>query len=123
MAKRYSGDLTITVAWDDRHSNYRTTVARKGRNVWSGRVGPPRSYEYKVDSEKAYDEAAHAAISFADNERSGIGEHAEMDPNGQWKIRRVKGYWEKWPGGRVKPKKLRDASRRRTRVKSRRSTR
>lgn len=114
MAKRYSGDLQITVVYDDR-GHYRASVSRGGVKLWRGAVRPPRSLTYAVDSEHGYDEAARAALAFADHDRSGIGDHAEMDDAG-YKVRRVKDYWQKWPGGRIKPSRLRDRStRRRTR--------
>jgi hypothetical protein len=73
MALRYSGSLKITVAFDDRRSAYKASVSFKGRSFWSGYVGratiaPAR---LAVDNPVAYDDAAHAALSFA------LNDHAE----------------------------------------------
>lgn len=56
-------------------------------------VGAPAYLEHAVDSPIAYDRAAHAAISFADEEEPGVGEHAAMTDTG-WLISRTKeGRW------------------------------
>lgn len=113
MATRYSGDLKITIVYDDR-GFYRSSISRGGRKLWRGNVRPPPigfGSGVSYDSEKAYDKMAEAALSFADNDKPGLGEAAEYGQDG-FKIRRVKGYWEQWPGGQVRPKRFsRDASR------------
>lgn len=96
MAKRYSGRCVVTVVYDDRRSDYKATVAIGGRNVWSGRIGEPRSRTISVDSPKAYDQTAHAALSFADDEVGGIGDVAAYDNDGMgWHIGRSSA--TKWP--------------------------
>jgi hypothetical protein len=83
MTKRYSGDLTIHVVYDDRN-HYKTSVSRKGKNLWSGTVrpaivgfGPGIAY----DSPKAYDEIAATALAFADNDVGGVRDSAEYNEN------------------------------------------
>ena len=92
MATRYSGDLKISVVYDDsrRDDVYRVSISRDGRNVWRGQIGPPASGfgpGIGYDSAQAYDRTAHAALSFADDE-IGIGDAAEMTESG-WRIRRT----------------------------------
>ena len=92
MAKRYSGNLQINVTYDDR-GDYRTSVSSGGKSLWSGRVKPaPVGFGRGVayDSPKAYDEIASSALSFADNEVSGISDDAEREEDGRgWLIRRT----------------------------------
>jgi len=122
MADRYSGDLKIGVAYDDR-GDYRTAVSRGGKLLWRGRVRPaPAGFGRGVayDSPQAYDEIAESALAFAvdDLDRkdrhggSVIGDHAEYDDSG-FKIRRVPRFHQQYPAGSSrKPKRFaRDASR------------
>ena len=81
MAKRYSGELTINVVYDDKN-HYRTSVSRGGKHLWSGTVNPaPSGFGPGVayDSAKAYDEIARSALTFADHEVGDIGDDAEFD--------------------------------------------
>lgn len=84
MALRYSGAVTIRVTWNDRY--YNASVSSNGRNLWFGTVGAPKSSKIAADSPEAYDAAAHAALSFANNE-SEAGELAWSDGRG-WDITR-----------------------------------
>lgn len=84
MAKRYSGDLQISVVYDDR-GDYRTSVSEGGKVLWRGRVNPARAgfgVGVAYDSPKAYDEIVRSAISFADHEKPGIGDSAAMNDSG-----------------------------------------
>ena len=79
MAKRYSGNLQISVVYEDR-GDYRVSVSRGGRSLWHGRVRPaPAGFGPGVayDSPKAYDEAASSALAFADDEEKGIADDAD----------------------------------------------
>ena len=81
MAKRYSGNLTINVTYDDRNI-YRTSVSRGGEALWSGTVRPaPAGFGPGIayDSPRAYDEIAQTAIAFAEDEKGGIADEAEVD--------------------------------------------
>jgi len=88
MAKRYSGNLQINVAYDNRNF-YRTSVGRAGKSLWQGTVGPVVR-GIASDSPQAYDEVASAALSFADQEVRGLGDAAEYNEDGSgWLIRRT----------------------------------
>ena len=114
MATRYSGDLKISVIYDDR-GDYRTAVSRGGKLLWRGRINPaPAGFGRGVayDSPKAYDEIAASALSFGSHELdererhggSDITDHAEMDDEG-WKIRRVPRFYEQYqPGSSRRPR-------------------
>lgn len=81
MAKRYSGDLQISVVYDDKN-HYRTTVSRGGKLLWRGIVNPAAAGfgpGVAYDSPKAYDEVASSALAFADDEVGGISDKAEFD--------------------------------------------
>jgi hypothetical protein len=81
MAKRYSGNLQISVVYDDKNY-YRTAVSRDGKLLWRGIVRPaPAGFGPGVayDSPKAYDEIASTALAFAEDEIGGIADEAEFD--------------------------------------------
>lgn len=67
MATRYSGNLRISVVYDDRGGDYRVGVT-DGTHRWRGRVRPaPAGFGAGVayDSPRAYDEIARSALAFA----------------------------------------------------------
>ncbi len=119
MATRYSGNLTIRVLYKDQ-GHYKCSVTGPGVR-WSGLITPARGgfgAGVAYDSEKAYDEIAESALSFASAEGGGGDfDTAEFDAHG-YKIRRVANYWKKWPGGQHRPAKLRDRKRPRARAKT-----
>jgi hypothetical protein len=81
MAKRYSGNLQISVIYDDK-GHYRTSVSSSGKSLWRGVVNPaPAGFGPGIayDSPKAYDEVAASALAFADHEVGGLGDEAEFD--------------------------------------------
>lgn len=81
MAKRYSGNLQISVVYDDKN-HYRTSVSRGGKLLWRGTVNPaPAGFGPGIayDSPKAYDAIASSALAFADDEKRGIADEAEYD--------------------------------------------
>ena len=106
MALRYSGDLQIRVTYQDR-GDYKASVTtlRGPSRRWSGYVSPaPAGFGRGVayDSPQAYDEIAHAALSFAaysDEDRRGgdwVTEEAAYDPDGSgWHIGRSR--LDAWP--------------------------
>ena len=93
MAKRYSGNLLINVTYDDRNDDYVTSISKDGRRVWNGRVGPAQAgfgAGVAYDSPKAYDAIASSALSFADDDITGISDNAESKEDGSgWLIRRT----------------------------------
>ena len=79
MARRYSGNLSVTVLYEDegRDGRYRVTVSN-GRDAYKTFLRPPASGfgpGIAYDSPEAYDRVARAAISFA------IDEHPEAFPD------------------------------------------
>lgn len=96
MAKvrRFSGNLKIELSFNDRTNQYRAKLCPLTR-LWRGKaqepcetvyVRPPRSMERAVDSPRAYDDTARAAISFA---RPDVQEYAWGDRKGRtWHISR-----------------------------------
>lgn len=118
MAIRYSGGLKINVVYRDK-GDYRAVITEYGWQA-SGRVHPfpfkdrsraahkavvyvnpaPAGFGRGVayDSPQAYDEIAHAALSFGDDEegQGWIGEQAAFDREGQgWHIGRTQA--QAWP--------------------------
>lgn len=92
MAIRYSGNVRISVMYRDQ-GDYKCSVSGPGGR-WSGVVRPaPSGFGAGVgyDSPKAYDEVAHAALSFAANDKRGIDEEADYTDSG-YAIRRTKAY-------------------------------
>src|SRR5271154_2102197 len=89
MTTRYSGKITIRVLYDDR--GYKASVT-DGHYTWRGYIDPPASGfgpGIAYDSPRAYDSAAHAALSFANDEMGDLSEIAEY-ADGGWIIRRTK---------------------------------
>jgi hypothetical protein len=79
MARRYSGNLQISIVYDDR-GHYRTSVSSGGKLLWRGTVNPaPSGFGRGIayDSPQAYDEIASSAIAFADDEKGDIADEAE----------------------------------------------
>lgn len=81
MAKRYSGQLIVDIAWHDSKQEYRASVSYPGGHK-TVCVGPPGVLTKAVDSSIAYDEAAAAAISFASEDDPEIGELADHTDKG-----------------------------------------
>ena len=108
MAIRYSGLVKINVVYRDQ-GDYRAVVTlndpedfrrhplkafRKKAPSWTGFINPPaagfgRGIAY--DSPEAYDQTAHAALSFADDEENDwVAEKATFDREGRgWHIGRT----------------------------------
>ena len=81
MAKRYSGDLQISVIYDDKN-HYRTAVSQGGKLLWRGIVKPaPAGFGPGIayDSSQAYDEVASSALAFAEDDVGGISDDAEYN--------------------------------------------
>lgn len=92
MATRYSGSVKVTLLWKDRENQYRCVVKVPGERAKVIWVGAPAHLTVGVDSPKAYDSTARAALSFADDEGLPVSNHADTDAMGQgWAISRKKG--------------------------------
>ncbi len=95
MARRYSGDVTVDLLWDDR-GYY------KGRVSWPGgsfdatglRLSPHDSRRLAADSPEAYDAASEAALGFASNDHEEVYAHGEQYPASpnfdKWLVRRAR---------------------------------
>ena len=67
VAKRYSGDVAVTIVYRDRDRDYACrVVSPDGQRIVF--VGAPRLHGYAVDSKEAFDSVARAAIAFAEFE-------------------------------------------------------
>ena len=90
MARRFCGEYRIRLTFDDPSGDYLVTFATGGRHVYRCRVHPPSIIRRSVDHPIAFDEAAHAAMSFfsddADAFDEGLAGHRE-DGSG-WQIDR-----------------------------------
>lgn len=92
MARRYCGSAIVTFRYDDR-GDFPASVAIDGRKVWAGRLPPPAAGSgagVACDHASAYDQVAHAVLSFASQERPELADEGlECDAAGAgWKIRR-----------------------------------
>ena len=68
MAKRRCGKHEVSIVWSDTRDLYVAKIKEGGRTVSTQYVGRPPASRLAVDSPKAYDEAARAALSFAEHE-------------------------------------------------------
>jgi len=94
MAKRYSGEVEVSIIWNDNEEQYAAKVTAPGPRDQFVMVGAPAVLEVAVDSPEGYDSAARAAIAFADNEDEVIGDYAAYTSEGCY-ISRSKD--SKWP--------------------------
>ena len=90
MATRYSGSVKVTLLWKDRENQYRCVVKVPGERAKVIWVGAPAHLTVGVDSPKAYDSTARAALSFADDEGLEVSNHADHTGS-DWAISRKKG--------------------------------
>jgi len=87
MATRYSGSVTVRVEWNDRTSQYDATVSIPGEGTRRVHIRRAPADRGAVDSPKAYDKAAHAALSFTDSRDFPVGDNADFLDSG-WAISR-----------------------------------
>jgi hypothetical protein len=83
MARRYLGKLANIVVYHDR-GHYRASVIGGGLS-WKGTVGAPAAGfgpGIAYDSDRAYDQIAQAAVSFALDEKPDLEEVAFAGPHG-----------------------------------------
>lgn len=87
--KRYSGRATITIRLVERDEHdqfvYYYNVTVGGKSLARGEVYPPRSgfgSGIAYDSAKAYDQVASAALSFAINDNSDVGNEVDYAASG-----------------------------------------
>lgn len=124
MANRYSGQLRISVEYDDRGGDYRVGVT-DGKHRWRGRVRPaPAGFGPGVgyDSPRAYDEIARSALAFASDEMGDLDEMAAITESGYHVGRTPATAWGSGSRDRSrrKPGKRRKAASKRGRTGARR---
>ena len=76
IAKRYSGDVSVTIIYRDITSDYVCRVKSPG-GLATVFVGTPAHLEHAVDCREAFDDVARAAIAFA--EHDGLSVQPEYD--------------------------------------------
>jgi hypothetical protein len=76
VAKRYSGDVVVTMIYRDVYSCYACRVATP-TDMRLTIVGVPACMEHAVDSREAFDNVARAAIAFAEDD--GLSVQPEYD--------------------------------------------
>jgi hypothetical protein len=92
---RFSGDIEIGIIYSERERQYACRLSMPGEQSVFQVVGEPAVLEVAVDAPEAFDMVAHAALSFADEERRwSIEDHAALSDDG-WHIGRTKE--ERWP--------------------------
>lgn len=98
MPLRYSGNVIVRIEYIDpkagdyrQHGHYKCWLSWPGgRNIVF--VEPPKHLTMAVDSPKAFDASAHAALSFTDNESSrNDGFEPDYSDNGFQILRKKKG--------------------------------
>jgi hypothetical protein len=89
-ATRYSGKLTVRMTYLDSEAQYRCVVSYSDANGsgWTTLyVRPPALLRNAVDSPIAFDETAHAALSFASEDHDWVERYADFNDGG-WAINR-----------------------------------
>lgn len=94
MATRYCGEVKINIKLVETtlipSEMYKCSLSVKGKSRGVEYVGVPAYLTHAIDSPKAYDDAAHAAISFALDEGKVTENDCWFTPSGN-DIRRRKG--------------------------------
>jgi hypothetical protein len=92
MAKRYSGDLVVTILYHD-DDTYKGSVKGPGGTYKFSQLRAPaigHGSGVGYDSPKAYDKMAEAAIGFATYDMSDLGMWDEKNDRGDVKVSRRK---------------------------------
>lgn len=83
MAIRYSGRVAITVRLLPDNDTYDVTLRKSGRTRRNVRqsvfVGAPRHLTHAVDSPQAYDDTAHAGVSFILDEKDSLFDEGDFE--------------------------------------------
>jgi len=88
-AIRYSGRATLRLTYRDATSDYRVSINSDGLPSEVVIVGEPATLTHAVDSPEAFDDAARAAISFAES----LGESCSYDDAGPFVARKRAECW------------------------------
>ena len=89
-AIRYSGSIRIRVTYRDNHSDYRCFLSATTGEKHTVYVGEPAILTRAVDSPESYDDAARAALAFAESDGYPV-RYARMDEHG-YTVARSPGY-------------------------------
>jgi hypothetical protein len=81
-AVRYSGDVKITLSFDDARNQYNVSLAAPGKMTARVHVRPPGVLTRAVDSPEEFDETARAALSLFSDEYPDVAEVAELGESG-----------------------------------------
>ena len=86
MAKRLSGNMTVNILWSDREDQWKASVCVRERGQKKPdcrrvNVGRTPADRLAVDCPEAYDQAAIAAISFAQNDAEQEGDRSWGEPD------------------------------------------
>lgn len=101
MTTRYSGNISVKIAWLDSQDQYKATVSVAGKRGKTIYVGAPRHMTRSVDHPASFDDAARAAISFAANEGLSV-DGADYDGSGVVIHRKKPSHSPKAPRGFTK---------------------
>ena len=89
MASRYSGTLKISLRVNDRSDGHRVNVSEGGKHLYRCTVGQPPAARVAIDSSGAFDDAAVAALAFADAEGVDVS-GAALDCEGYMTVTRMR---------------------------------
>lgn len=92
-AVRYSGEVKITLSYDDAASQYNVSLSSPGKMTARVHVRPPDVLSGAVDSAASFDETARAALSLFSEEYPDIAEVAAMGESGFMVSRTKAGRW------------------------------
>lgn len=88
-ALRFCGGLRLRLTILEPHEVYRVWITDDRGTRYRTTVVAPRCADHALDHPESFDDAAHAALSFADHDRSDLDfMRADMDRVGGWNITR-----------------------------------
>ena len=82
MARRYSGNLIITITWDEVRKKYIGEINVAGpKQILPVRIQatPPDKWQ-AIDTPEVVDALAHDALAFAADQNWPVDDYAEFDP-------------------------------------------
>jgi len=87
---RYSGRIAMRVVLrEGMRDEYHVSIKLPNGDRETVVVGAPAHMRIAIDSPQAYDDAARAALAFAEHDGLDVAEHAEFDES-SYVIRRIK---------------------------------
>lgn len=82
MAKRFCGDLTITIEYRDKTDDYRAVISCPRERPLAQLIRAAQASPNARDSANEYDSVAHAAVSFAMNETADYDARVDFNEDG-----------------------------------------